>query len=100
MPQKWDKINEKTREIQFPEFGSPEDFQNISDIVKQHVESDQKYESNVLKITTLVRGKFRKFMDDLIRASMVLEHVISKLDKFRKQTLEMREVLNASMDQH
>jgi hypothetical protein len=39
---RWEKINERMREIQFLEFGSLEEFWNIGDIVRQHVYRDHK----------------------------------------------------------
>jgi hypothetical protein len=31
----WEKINQKMRDIQLPEFGMPEDFIDLNDIVKK-----------------------------------------------------------------
>jgi hypothetical protein len=36
----WVKINREMRDIGLPEFDSPEDFVDLHDIVKQHVEQD------------------------------------------------------------
>jgi hypothetical protein len=37
----WEKINQRMRDIQLPDFGMPEDFVDLHDIVKQHGEQDQ-----------------------------------------------------------
>jgi hypothetical protein len=44
------------RDIQLPEFGMPENFVDLNDIIKQLAEHDQKFEADVLQIMTLERG--------------------------------------------
>jgi hypothetical protein len=51
-------------------------------------------------MTTLAQGKVKRFVEGTIRTSIILEHVVAKMDKYRQCTREMREVLSAPMDQH
>jgi hypothetical protein len=97
---KWDKINQKMRNIQFPGFGTPEDFTNLSDIVKQIEEHDRKFEYELLEIKNLEKGQVNKFTDGSTVVSLVLRHSGSKVDHFKIWVVEMRDELTATMEQH
>jgi hypothetical protein len=47
-----------------------------------------------------VRGQVRKFVEGLMRASMVLQYLGARLEKFRQCVMEMKEVLITPMDKH
>jgi hypothetical protein len=51
-------------------------------------------------MTTLEQGQVIRFMENIIRASVILEHMVTKMDKFRQHTREMKEALNAPMHRH
>jgi hypothetical protein len=39
----WTKINRAMRDIDLPEFGTPDDFVDLRDIVKSHAEQDSSW---------------------------------------------------------
>jgi hypothetical protein len=52
----WVKINWEMRDIGLPEFGSPEDFFNLHDIVKQHAEQDSVWMTEIAKVASMAPG--------------------------------------------
>ena len=45
------------RDIGLPEFGSPEDFFDLHDIVKQHAEKDSSWTREIEKVVNMVPGQ-------------------------------------------
>jgi hypothetical protein len=88
------------RDISLPEFSMPDDFINLNDMVKQCMESDEKFESDVFEVKRMEGGKFKRLVDGLIGASWVLQHLSPKIDWFKDQVMEMKDRLSAPMDQH
>jgi hypothetical protein len=68
----WGKINQKMRDIHLPEFGMPDDFTNLNDIVKQFLELDEIFEVDVLEVKMLERGQIKRLIDGPIGASWIL----------------------------
>jgi hypothetical protein len=56
------------RDIGLPEFGSPEEFVDLHDIVKQHVEQDSSWTANIAKVENMVPGQVQQFMEHPIKA--------------------------------
>jgi hypothetical protein len=96
----WEKINQEMRDIDLPEFGPPEDFTDLHDIVKRHAEQDRVCETKISQVSSMILGQLKKFMEPLIKSLTVLQHVSVKLIKYKEQTVEIKEVLSALMDQH
>jgi hypothetical protein len=92
----WDKINQKMRNIQFPEFDAHE---NLSDIVKQFEEHDQKFEDDFLEIKNLEKGQVKNFIDGKMIASTILRNLGSKVVWFKKWVVEMKDELRPPMEQ-
>jgi hypothetical protein len=55
----WTKINRAIRDIGFPEFGSPEDFFDLHDIVKQHAEQESSWTAEIEKVENMAWGQVK-----------------------------------------
>jgi hypothetical protein len=62
------KINREMKDISLPEFGSPEDFVDLHDIVKQHVEKDSTWIAEIKKVANMAPGQVQQFMEHPIKA--------------------------------
>jgi hypothetical protein len=96
----WEKINQEMRNTDLPEFGPPEYFTDLHDIVKRHAEQDQVYEVEISQVSSMIPGQVKKFMEPPIKSLVVLQHLSVKLIKYKERAIEMKEVLSAPMDQH
>jgi hypothetical protein len=47
----WDKINKIMKDVGLPKFGTPDNFIELSDVVKLHVEQDSLWTEEFSKIT-------------------------------------------------
>jgi hypothetical protein len=86
--------------INFPEFGPPEDFTDLQDIVKQHEEKDLAWETDISQTSSMIPGLAKKFMEAPIKALAVLQRLSVKLIKYKERAVEIKEVLSTPMDQH
>jgi hypothetical protein len=70
---RWEKINREMKDIGLLEFGSPEDFVDLHDIVKKHAEQDSAWTTEITKVVSMVPGQVQQFMEHLIKARAVLQ---------------------------
>jgi hypothetical protein len=96
----WENINQEMRGIDLPEFGLPEDFTDLHDIVKRHEDQDWVCETKILHVSSIILGQLKKFMEPPIKYLAILQCVNVKLIKCKEQTIEIKEVLSAPMDKH
>jgi hypothetical protein len=52
----WIKINRVMRDVGLPEFGTPDDFVDLRDIVKSHAEQDSSWVEEITKVTDMAPG--------------------------------------------
>jgi hypothetical protein len=88
------------KDIGLPEFGSPEDFVDLHDIVKRHAEQDSAWEAEITQVASMTPGQVRKFMEHSIKAHTTLQRLSAKVIKYREREIEMKETLSSLMDQH
>jgi hypothetical protein len=88
------------KDIGLPEFGSPEDFVDLHDIVKRHAEQDSVWEVEIVQVVSMTPGQVHNFMEHLIKARAVLQRLSAKVIKYREWAIEIKETLSAPMDQH
>jgi hypothetical protein len=88
------------RDISLPEFGSPEDFFDLHDIVKQHAEQDSSWTAKIEKVDNMAPVQVQHFMEHPIKAWEVLQQLSVKVVKYRARAVEIKEILSALMDQH
>jgi hypothetical protein len=96
----WVKINREMKDIGLPEFGSPEDFVDLHDIVKQHAEQDSTWTAEIEKVASMAPGQVQQFMEHPIKARAILQQLSVKIVKYRARAVEVKEILSAPMDQH
>jgi hypothetical protein len=96
----WEKINLEIRGINLPEFGPPENFTNLQDIVKQHEDQELAWKTDISQTSSMITGLARKFMEPPIKALAVLQRLSVKLIKYNERAVEIKEVLSTPMDRH
>jgi hypothetical protein len=89
------------KDIGLPEFGTPDDFGDLRDIVKSHIEQDSSWAEELAKVTdTREPGQVRQFMEHPIKARAMLQQLSASLVKYRAHAVEIREIYAAPMEQH
>ena len=68
----WEKISQEMKGIGLPEFGSPEDFVDLHDIVGKHVEQYLAWTKKIEKVEIMVPGQVQQFMERPIKDQAVL----------------------------
>jgi hypothetical protein len=56
------------KDAKFPEFGTPDNFIDLSDVVKMHAKQDALWTKELSKIVDVRPGHVRQFVEHLIRA--------------------------------
>jgi hypothetical protein len=79
----WVKINREMKYIGLPEFGSPEDFVDLHDIVKQHAEQDLAWTVEIEKVENMVLGQVKQFMEHPIKVQTMLQQLRVRIVKYR-----------------
>jgi hypothetical protein len=96
----WTKINRAMRDIDLPEFDTPDDFVDLHDIVKLHVEQDSSWAAEIEKVANMAPGQVQQFMEHPIKAQTMLQQLSARIVKYRAWAVEIKEILSAPMDQH
>jgi hypothetical protein len=65
--------------IGLPEFGSPEDFVDLHDIVKRHAEQDSAWTLEIAQVESMAPGQIQQFMEHPIKAHAVLQRLSAKI---------------------
>jgi hypothetical protein len=60
------------KDIDLPEFSSPEEFVDLHDIVKEHAEQDSTCKTKIKKVASMAPGQVQQFMDHMIKAQALL----------------------------
>jgi len=88
------------KDIGLPKFGSPEDFFELHDIVKQNVEQDSAWTAEITKVENMVQAQVQHFMEHSIKDQTIFHKLSVKIFKYRAWAVEVKEILSALMDQH
>jgi hypothetical protein len=80
----WEKSTKEMRNIDLPEFGPPEDFTDLRDIVKRHAEQDRVCETKISQVSSMILGQVKKFMEPPIKSLAVLQCMSVKLIKYKE----------------
>jgi hypothetical protein len=83
------------KEIDLPEFGMPDEFVNLHDIVKSHTEQDSLWAEEIAKVTDMVSGQVRQFMEHPIKAQAMLQQLSANIVKYHAHAIEIREIYSA-----
>jgi hypothetical protein len=96
----WIKINRVMKDIGLPEFGTPDDFVDLRDIVKSHDEQDSSWAEEIAKVSNIAPGNVWQFMELPIKAWAISQQLSARIFKYRAQATEIRAILSAPMEQH
>jgi hypothetical protein len=93
----WSKINQVMKDIRLPEFGTPDDFVDLRDIVESHTKQDSSWAKRLAKVTGIVPRQVQQFTEHLIKARAVLQQLCVGLVKYRAHAVKIREIYAAPM---
>jgi hypothetical protein len=96
----WIKINRVMKYIKILDFGSPDEFLYLRYIVNSHAKKYSSWDEEIEKVTTVVLGKVKHFMEHPIKARAMLQQLSTSVVKYRVQVVEIREVYSTSMEHH
>jgi hypothetical protein len=85
---------------QTPEFGTPDNFVDLCDIVESHTKQDSLWVEELAKMTDTVPGQVQRFMEHPIRARTVLQQLNTSLVKYQMHAMDIRGIHVAPMEQH
>jgi hypothetical protein len=88
------------KDIRLPEFGMPDDFVDLRDIVESHTKKDSSWAERLAKVTDTVPGQVQQFMEHPIKARAMLQQLSASLVKYQVHVIEIREIYAAPMEQH
>jgi hypothetical protein len=96
----WDKINKIMKDVGLPEFGTPDNFIDLSDVVKLHAEQDALWTEEFTKIADVRPGQVQQFAEHPIRARTMLQQLNFSLVKYQVHAVDIRGIYAAPMEQH
>jgi hypothetical protein len=70
------------KDVGLPEFDTPDNFIDLSDVVKMHAEQYALWTKEFAKIADAKPGQVRQFVEHLIRARTMLQQLNSSLVKY------------------
>jgi hypothetical protein len=85
--------------IGLPEFGTPDEFVDLRDIVKSHTDQDSSWVEEITKVTNTMPGQVRQFMENLVKAQAMLQQSSANIFMYRAHAVETREIHSAPMEQ-
>jgi hypothetical protein len=87
-------------DIRLPQFVIVDDFGNLRDIVKLHIEKDLSWSEELENVTDNVLGHVPQFIEDSIKARAMLQQLSTSLVKYRAHVVNIKEIYSASMKKH
>jgi hypothetical protein len=96
----WGKINKVIKNVGLPKFDTPDEFINLSDVFKIHVEQDSLWAEECAKVTDAKPGQVQQFTEHPIRARAMLQQLNSSLVKYLVHAVDIKGVYVAPMEQH
>ena len=96
----YDKINNIMKDVGLPEFGTPDNFINLSNVVKMHAKQHVLWTKEFAKISYLRIGQVQQLVQPSIRARTMLQQLNSSLLKFQVHAVDIRGIYADPMEQH
>jgi hypothetical protein len=96
----WGKIKKIMKDVELPEFSTPDNFIDLNNVVKMHAEEDALWTEEFTKIADAKPGQVRKFTEHLIRAQTMLQQLKFSLVKYRVNAVDISGIYAAPMEQH
>jgi len=86
--------------IRLLEFGTPDDFVDLCDIVKYHTKQDSLWVEDLAKVIETAPGQVQRFMEHPIRARTMLKQFNTSLVKYQAYVVKGRRIYASPMEQH
>jgi hypothetical protein len=86
------------KDIGLPEFGDPENFIDLCDIVESHAKNDSLWAEELVKVTNTSPGQVQIFMEHPMKAQVVLQQLNTILVKYRVHAIEIKGFYVSSME--
>jgi hypothetical protein len=78
----WGKINKVMKDVGLLEFGTPNEFANLSDVFKMHSIQDSLWAEEFAKIVDANPGQVQQFVEHPIKARTMLQLLNANLVKY------------------
>ena len=88
------------KDVGLPEFETPDEFTNQSDVFKMHSIQDSLWAEECTKVIDVMPGQVKQFVGHPIRARAMLQQLNSSLVKYQMHAVDIRGVYVAPMEQH
>jgi hypothetical protein len=88
------------KDFGLPEFGTPNNFIDLSNVVKMHDKQDSLWTEESVKIADVRSGKVQQFTKHTIKAQTMLQQLNSSLVKYRAHAVDIRGIYAPSVEQH
>jgi hypothetical protein len=88
------------KDIELPEFNTPDKFFDLSDVVKLYAKQDSLWTEQLAKMTDVRLGEVKRFAEPLIRARTMLHQLNSSLVKYQAHAVDIRGIYANPMEQH
>jgi hypothetical protein len=83
-----------------PEFDTPDESTNLSDVFKLYAEQDSLWTEEFAKIIDARPGQVQQFMEHPMRARTMLQQLNFSLAKYQAHVVDIRWIYAAPMEQH
>jgi hypothetical protein len=87
------------KDVGLPEFGTPGEFTNLSNVFKTHSMQDSLWAKECTKVTDAMPGQVQQLAGHPIRARAMLQQLKSSLVKYQVHAVDIRGVYVAPMEQ-
>jgi hypothetical protein len=88
------------KDIFLPKFGTPDDFVDLYDIVKTHAEQESSWIEEIAKVTDMMLGQVRQFMEHPIKDRDMLQQLSASIVKYQAHVIEIRDIHSTLMEHH
>jgi hypothetical protein len=88
------------KDVELPEFDTPDKFVDLSNVVKLHAKQDSLWTEELIKMIDVRPWKVKQFTKPPIRAQTMLQQLNSSLVKYQAHAVDIRGIYAAPMEQH
>ena len=88
------------KDIGLPEYGTPDMFINLNEIIKVCIKQDASWAEECAKIIDAKPGKIQQFIGHLIKARAILQKLNFSLAKYRVHATDIMGIYVTPMEKH
>jgi hypothetical protein len=88
------------KDIELPEFGTPNNFIDLSDVFESHAKQDSLWTEELTKMIDVRPRKVKLFTEHPIRSRTMLQQLNPHLVKYQTHAMDIRGIHAAPMEQH